>query len=319
MLLKMIWTQIWVQMIIMLHTPIFWIAFVVLLLQIGMHIWDQERWVWKEKQVRHRLPAFFFTVFQLQFQMIFLGLFGGACASVLLLLIGCSIDYTVIPYLWVMILLLLSIRRRFVCIAYASGLLVCVQFFLGLFHLEQYVSLDARSLLMMVAILHVTEAFLVWISGTMLAKAVYSRDKSGNTTIGIHLNMTWLIPIVIPVLLQDQVEIQQLQYGCLVMPEWWPLFDNLKEQDRTLYQLTPMLATIGYRDFSVCGMEHQQTRKTAVLLLCYSLLLSGMVFLSRQHVPLLPMAASFCVLGHEAMLRFGQKTMRKYTHEKKEQ
>jgi hypothetical protein len=65
-------------------------------------------------------------------------------------------------------------------------------------------------------------------------------------------------------------------------------------------------------------MEKMQTNKTAVLLLMYSILLFLLVWVSSRIHSVLVVAALFSILGHEAILRFGQVDMRKYVHTKKE-
>jgi hypothetical protein len=80
----------------------------------------------------------------------------------------------------------------------------------------------------------------------------------------------------------------------------------------------PMLAMIGYSDLAEHGMEKMQTNKTAVLLLMYSILLFLLVWVSSRIHSVLVVAALFSILGHEAILRFGQVDMRKYVHTKKE-
>jgi hypothetical protein len=80
----------------------------------------------------------------------------------------------------------------------------------------------------------------------------------------------------------------------------------------------PLLAMIGYSDLAEPGMEKTQTNKSALLLILYSMLLVVLVCASSRIHSMLVVAALFSILGHEAILRFGQVDMRKYVHTKKE-
>jgi hypothetical protein len=122
-------------------------------------------------------------------------------------------------------------------------------------------------------------------------------------------------------MLQDGMQncIREQSVGYYVMPDWWPLFGTVQSAEVTaLYYLMPLLALIGYSDLAEPGMEKTQTNKSALLLILYSMLLVVLVWASSRIHSVLVVAALFSILGHEAILRFGQVDMRKYVHTKKE-
>ena len=60
-----------------------------------------------------------------------LGLAGGLLGSVLLILVGIDLLSVGIIYLWIVALLLMFINQRFLCFAYAGGLLSLLSLLLG--------------------------------------------------------------------------------------------------------------------------------------------------------------------------------------------
>ncbi len=290
--------QMFMQMLRVFYLPAFWIASAMLLLQIGYNVWRRERKIWKQKQVVYWLPAFLFLVLESYFSTMLSAVLGGVVAGILLLFIGVSLDLASIPYLWLVMVLLFCIQRRFVCFAYAGGVLALLQSIAGIF------SFDVRQLLMLVAILHFTEAILVYISGAAQAYPVYLRAGQGRTICRTQLQRIWPIPLIMPIPLQH-TQTALLQHGCIVMPTWWPLLNSVQFDTDVamIYAIVPMLAVIGYQDIADCGKERQHTGVTAILLLVYSILLGGIVFFSSNYPALLGVAALFSIIGHEAIAR----------------
>ena len=184
------------------------------------------------------------------------------------------------------------------------------------------VCFDNEMILGLVAILHFTEAILVFISGTLLQLPVYFRNEKGILTAKSQLQMCWPIPLVLPMpVLDDGVHnyIRECSVGYFVMPDWWPLFGTAQSIEvMTLYYLMPVLAMIGYSDLAEYGSEKIQTNKTAILLILYSILLVILICASNRIDSMLVVAALLSILGHEAILWLGRVDMRKYVHIKKE-
>lgn len=304
--------QIAVQILAMLTMPVFWLMAAMLAAQMWL---IQKK---NQKQVVVWLPAFLFAWLECWLLTVLTGILGGVIASVLFLLTGISLPIHAMLYLWSLMLFLYWIQRRFFCFAYAGGLLTLIQCFteyLGVTILD----FDCASVLLLVAVLHFTEAVLVRLGGALQRVPVYFRGKQGNTTAMTQLQMSWLIPLAMP-MPAAQIDGGILQGGCFVLPAWWPLFGIAPEPtDITLlYYLIPTLAVISYRDLALYGKEIKQSRRASGLLCVYSLCLCILVWLCGIVPKLLPIAALFAILGHERILQLGQISMRKYVHDKKE-
>ena len=311
-MLYQILTQIIVQIMAMMTMPIFWAAAVLLAVQVGLIQ------IKKQKQVVVKLSAFLFAIMERWVYIVMSGVAGGVIASCLLLLTGISISYHAMLCLWLAMFVLFLIQRRFFCFAYAGGILVLMQTIADMCGTSLF-GFDSAALLMLVAILHFTEAVLVRISGSLQQIPVYFRNKKGTLTAKTQLQMCWPVPLVIPMPIAQHT-LEDISGGCFVMPDWWPVFGTAGSvETAVIYQLIPVLSMIGYMDTAEPGAEAKQTRKDSILLLAYSLLLCILVYAGKDRLYLQGIAALFSILGHEGMLRLGHMDMRKYVHTKKEQ
>lgn len=283
--------QIAAQTMTIFFMPVFWIAVLMLMMQ----IWIQQSY--RKKQTADMLSAFVYRcvcVLQVLLPTIMSGWLGGIIASSLLVISGVSIDLNTVFCMWCITGILLLIRRRFVCFAYAGGIVALIQYWV-------YHNCTAgQQILMLVAVLHFTEAILVRICGGLRSNAVYLRDRTGKTTTGHQLQMIWPLPLAIPEAVNIEKQLQDIQNGYFLMPDWWPLFTipSGNVDAVVLYQLIPVLAAIGYYD-CVKGDVRQGIHADFIRLMSYSLMLGGLVLLSCQIPMVLYAAALFSVLGHE--------------------
>ena len=111
-------TQILAQILTIPTMPIFWIMVLLLAIQIGI------TYKKKQAQIVTKLSAFLFAIMECWIVTVLSGILGGIIASGLLLLTGVAIPYEVLPYLWVLMICLFFIEQRFICFAYAGGILV---------------------------------------------------------------------------------------------------------------------------------------------------------------------------------------------------
>ena len=104
------------------------------------------------------------------------GLLGGLFGSVILLLVGLSLDNIGIVYLWPVAIFLFLFNPRFLCFAYAGGIIAVFSLFLRsllpaypvlgeIKVLAGIMEIHLPSLLALVGILHLTESLLIYLSG----------------------------------------------------------------------------------------------------------------------------------------------------------
>lgn len=286
LLQQMIW-----QIGALLCSPVFWLAGVLVLLQTRQRAKMKAEFFQLRREPLGKTVLFTMTA----------GLVGGILASGLLLLLGVGVDNIGLEYIWMIALLLLLVRQRFLCFAYSGGVLALSHWFIG------WPVLDAAQLLALVAVLHITEAFLVLTTGHLNALPIYLQDNRQGITGGFVLQMVWPLPLVM--LAGLQISSMQPQAGFLLLPEWWPLLGGTESNAiyTGLFLLLPVLAALGYSDLAVCHSIRQKTRQSAVLLLLYSCALLFLVLLTRQVTALQWIPALFAPLGHEAVIHYGKR------------
>jgi len=225
------------------------------------------------------------------------GLLGGLAGSCLLVFIGLTISGD-LYYLWPVAILLMLINIRFLCFAYAGGVLALSSLLLG------FPQISVPQILALVAILHMVESFLILAGGHLGAVPAYVKGPEGNVVGGFTLQKFWPIPIVaLAVLAGGDVETG------VEMPAWWPLIKPAVEGDpqNFIYALLPLVAGLGYGDFAIARSPVEKSRLSALFLGIYSLSLLVLAVLAGQSRIVAFFAALFSPLGHEAVIYIGKR------------
>jgi hypothetical protein len=230
----------------------------------------------------------------------FLGLAGGILGSILLVLVGIDLFSIGIMYLWIAALLLMFINPRFLCFAYAGGLLSLVSLLLG------YPDINIPQLLALVAVLHMVESLLIVANGHLNPVPVYVK-KSGKIRGGFNLQKFWPLPLV------ALVSIGYMEAGSagIPMPDWWPLINGYApESAQQVYVLMPVLAILGYGEITTTSSPGQKARESALNLFIFSLVLLVLAVAGSRWTPLIWLAALFSPVGHEMVIWLGMRAER---------
>lgn len=224
------------------------------------------------------------------------GLLGGLAGSYLMVFIGLTIAGE-LYYLWPVAILLMLINMRFLCFAYAGGLLALSNLLLG------FPQINPPQILALVAVLHMVESFLILAGGHLGAVPAYIKGTGGRIVGGFTLQKFWPIPIVLlAVMAGGMVE------GGVEMPQWWPLIrPGVPGDPQSLtYILLPVVAGLGYGDVAIARSPAEKSRLSSLCLGVYSLLLLVMAVLAEQSRAVALAAALFSPLGHEAVIYIGR-------------
>lgn len=227
------------------------------------------------------------------------GLLGGVVASYLMVFVGLTLSGTGLMYLWPLAIILMFIDARFLCFAYAGGILAISSI---IFH---WPSINVPQILGLVAILHMVEAFLILVSGHLGAVPTFFKNDQGKIVGGFVLQKFWPIPLAALVVVGHAAA----PTGGVDMPQWWPLLrgDLGANVDDILYSLIPVVAGLGYGDLAASRTPEQKGRISAVILGCYSIILLALAVLA-DHQPLFAIvAALFSPLGHELVIHLGKR------------
>lgn len=229
-----------------------------------------------------------------------LGLGGGFLASILLVIVGIDLLRIGILQLWVVALLLMFINPRFLCFAYAGGLLSLVSLLTG------YPDIDIPQLLALVAILHMAESILILVDGHLNPVPVYVK-KGGRVRGGFNLQKFWPLPLIALVAI-GQMDISS---GGLPMPDWWPLINqDSSESAQQVYVFVPVLAILGYGEITTTSTPGNKARESAINLFIFSLALLLLALAGSRLAPLIWLAALFSPLGHEMVIWLGMRAER---------
>ncbi|MEA4924955.1 MAG: PDZ domain-containing protein [Syntrophomonadaceae bacterium] len=226
-----------------------------------------------------------------------LGLLGGIIGSVLLVFLGVNLSGIAVSYLWLAAVLLMLIKPRFLCFAYAAGVLSVSNLLFG------YPTLNIPQLMGLVAVLHLVESLLILLNGTFNPFPVYIK-KDGQLRGGFNLQLFWPIPLVALVSM-GWFDIP----GAIVAPDWWPLLQNYSQfTNDQAYALLPILAMLGYGEISTTQAPGQATRRSALHLSLFSLSLLLLSVLALHYPVILPVLALYSPLGHEMVIWVGMRT-----------
>lgn len=246
------------------------------------------------------------------------GLLGGIIASILMVTMGIPLSESLgLVYVWPVVLTLMLIRPRFMCFAYGGGVVglaslmlrVLAQVFpalggIGLF--AGLMAVDISALMALVGLLHLTESFLIYVSGHINAGPVIIQNPRGELVGGFMLQRFWPLPMA--ALFAEIVLESGIADGGIGMPDWWPLLQPAAQPGPgmiVLFSLLPIVAALGYSDLAVSTSPRQKSRISARNLSVYSLALLALSILAGQwrFLELLPVL--FAPLGHEFLIQAG--------------
>ena len=223
------------------------------------------------------------------------GILGGCLGSILLIIVGINLGNIGLGYLWGLALLLMLVNPRFLCFAYAAGILsLCSLLF-------SYPDISIPHLLALVAILHMIESFLILINGHSYPIPLYVKKK-GQIVGGFNLQKFWPLPLM------ALVGVSSLNpTDGLAMPQWWPLLQGYPGIIDQTYTLLPVVAILGYGEITTTSPPVRRVKKSSRNLFIYSLTLLLLACISCR-LPILAIAAAlFSPLGHELVIWLGMR------------
>jgi hypothetical protein len=268
--------------------PIFWMIIAL----VGYQYWQLQK-----SQMR-MFGVCGFSLSQQIILAILLGSIGGMLGSFLLTLVGINVDQLGLSYIWPVAIVLMAVNMRFLCFAYAGGLVALSKVLFG------WPAVNVSQVLVLVAILHITESILIAISGYYGSMPVILRRKNGQLVGAFNLQNFWPLPL----LLMSAVAIPQLNVpeSVLAMPDWWPLLPitkSLPEGHIWMYAMVSVVAALGYSDIAVASSPQMRRRKSSLHLGAYSIILLALALLSVHYSWLQAVAAVVSFAGHEMLIQ----------------
>ncbi|MEF2243908.1 PDZ domain-containing protein [Paenibacillus sp. IITD108] len=242
----------------------------------------------------------------LTIKAIFAGLVIGIAASIIGIWIGAALTASALLWLWGIAAVLLLIRVRYLCFAYSSGLIAILQWgfsFTPLAEREDWLGsvvkslteIEAASLLLLVALLHLAEALLVRWQGSNLSTPLFLEGKRGKLVGGYMLQGFWPVPLFLVV---------PAASGGLTLP-WDPLFSLGSGHSNWTIIAFPVM--IGFTELTRSMLPEQKAKAASNKLIIYSIIIVVLAIAAWQWTPVLPVAAAAAILLHEWMVWSSQR------------
>lgn len=226
-----------------------------------------------------------------------LGLLGGIAGSILLILLGIDLGSIAISALWVTALLLMLIQPRFICFAYAAGIIAVANLLWG------FPQVSIPQLIGLVAVLHMIESLLILLNGTFHPPAVYIK-RHEQLCGGFNLQYFWPIPLLALINLGLPGSVA----AGLEMPAWWPLLQDYSGfAGQQTFAIVPVMAVLGYGEICTTRTPRQASRRSALLLFLFSGILLLLALLSARLPAFAWLAAVFSPVGHEMVIWLGMR------------
>ncbi|MDR4997975.1 PDZ domain-containing protein [Brevibacillus parabrevis] len=235
-----------------------------------------------------------------------MGVVGGLCISLLAAGLGVVVQAQDLWILWGLALLLALIRLRFLCFAYAAGLLAILhtiaQVAPGLKDVEVIgpvwtMLLQAKPvpLLALVAIMHLIEAMLVRWNGGRDASPLFVEGQRGRIVGAYLLHSFWLTPLALFVQVEPGTISGTLYPG-------WPFFSG----ELASFGLLLLPTVTGFSDMTQTMTPRSKAKQISKSLIWYAIGLLALCALSVLFMPLVLLAALFALFGHEALFFWSQ-------------
>ena len=161
-----------------------------------------------------------------------LGMLGGILTTVLFIYLGVVIIPTDFMYILVAAIILSFINPRYMCFAYAGGIVSLSSLIIG------YPRIKISQVMSVVAVLHIVESILILLDG--------SKDR-------------------LPILFEARDEI----VGGFNMNRFWPIPFVVFMGDGLIHPVT-LMAILNYGDYSISSYPKKKTIKTSLSLFIYS-------------------------------------------------
>lgn len=242
-------------------------------------------------------------------QTLLYGMIGGLCASALFAFIGVIIRLQDFIYIWAIALVLVLFNVRYLCLAYASGILGILCYVTrGLpeswltpgwaWLWEPMMSIDVPSMMALVAVLHMIEAFLVRVHGAQGALPLFVDGRRGRLVGAFQLQKFWLLPLFL------MIAVEEGSGGVSLSSAWWPVVAG----GGVSFIILPLPAVIGFSDMAISRTKKAKAIMTSHFLWLYSILLFILALCAVWMGAFWGIAAAlFSFIGHELMLILGQR------------
>ncbi|MGG7178229.1 signal protein PDZ [Clostridium paraputrificum] len=251
---------------------------------------------------------------ELTLSQIVLGIFAGILASLILSHLGVIFTRNSgIEFLFMLSVLLMFIKPRFVCFSYSGAVLGIVSLIFTYFNIttsngEGLFRVDIMALMTFVGVLHIVEGILVMFDGDRGAIPVFS-NRNGRIIGGYALSRYWVLPIAI-FIAYSTASVSGAGTESIGTPGWWPLLnsDSIMSIINTMVlTLLPMFGVLGYSSVTFTRKKKEKAISSGIFTLGFGILLTLVAQLARFGFIGEIIVVLFAPLAHEGMMIIQRK------------
>jgi hypothetical protein len=287
-----IWREMGQAVIGLVTLPYFYIA-------IALVWWYTRRGVSLQRKLFH---VRMYGTITLTLTRLLGGIAIGAALSLVSFGAGADLTSETLIFLWITMGVLALFRLRYICMAYAAGMIGVLQAVSDWTGLEasaqgiladtaeSLAAIDTPGLLFMAGMLHIGEGLLVRLQGSKLSIPLFLQGKRGKPMGGYALAGVWPIPLIwlIPA-----------SSGGFTLP-WTPLFGMGGETAGWSLLAFPVL--ISFTDRTVSFWPEEKSRISGSLLILSGAIVAALAVGAHYWSPLVIAASLAAFLLHEGLL-----------------
>ena len=243
-----------------------------------------------------------YSPLELTLSQIVMGIFGGILGTLIITYLGVVYNQdTPIEILFMISILFMILKPRFVCFAYSSSALAIISLLASLVYSytgkASPLNVNMISLFTFIGVLHIVEGLLVIIDGDKGNVPVFT-NKDGKILGGFAFRRYWPIPIAI--FLMTTSMIGSSYYGQI--PNWWPIISTKAILSGATFILMPYYGVLGFNTVTFTKTKASKKINFGLGILIYGIITVLVAQLGKFGLPFELLVIIFVPSAHEFML-----------------
>lgn len=249
---------------------------------------------------------------ELTLSQISLGIIAGAIVSVILSMLGIIFnENSGIEVMFMISILLLFIKKRFICFSYSGAVLGAISILssslASVTNTSSYINVNILELMTFVGIIHMLEGILVMFDGGRGAIPVFS-NRDEKIVGGFAYNRYWALPVAIFIAITSNISTAVT--SSVATPDWWPIINKsqaLLMLSSSIISAIPLYGVVSYNSVSFTKRKNVKPVYSGVGILIYGIILTLVSQLAQFGIIGQIIVVIFAPLGHEFMIKIQNK------------
>lgn len=249
---------------------------------------------------------------ELTLSQIALGIIAGVIVSIMLSGFGIIFnENSGIEIMFMISILLLFIKKRYMSFAYSGAILGAVSILLNILaeltKTESYINVNILVLMTFVGLIHVVEGILVMFDGGRGAIPVFT-NRDDKIIGGFAYNRYWALPVALFIAITS--DISSVTTSAVATPDWWPIINRsgaLLLLSTAIIASIPLYGVIGYNSVSFTKEKNKKPIYSGLGILIYGVILTLIAQLSNFGIVGQILVIVFAPLGYEFTIKIQNK------------